>query len=335
MKQNSFFYLLAVIALWSCQNQSKQQDNALLPSEIIIKYETELNAPDGSQVISSLEKTDFVSKLINTVLSGKVAVYEPLDTAKNIVKSNLTKLIGTWNDTLIAIDKKTTDTVMVVRTNYFNQKELRRILFEESWSFNSQKFTMKKDIRSWCAVRVYNKQIDSVDSEEVKKMLFWVKQKPNEKRPSNCTLLKSGVITEFSLYNQNVPEWLQDLNPKRFIQILLDNIYNKKVIAFDYFDQKKQLTEKEVKENLGETAKIYSIENKKTETYDTLRLTTKIDLEEVQSVLFIEDWYIDWNTLHIFKQVKSIAPIRTYLTSHDGYEDEIEKKIVFLVHLKE
>jgi hypothetical protein len=83
---------------------------------------------------------------------------------------------------------------------------------------------------------------------------------------------------------------------------------------------------------MGETTKLYSVENQKTEKFDTLRINAKMDLDEIRSLIFVEDWYIDWNTLAIYKTVKSVAPVRVYTSSHNGEEDEIEKKIAFIVH---
>jgi len=318
----------------SCSNQGQYcTDNDLIPKEVKVKYEQNLVVPDGSDAFKSIDRKDFVDKVLAAALTGKVKLYDQLDLDKQLSSGELNKIVGTWNDTLVGIDEKKVDTTLVVRQMSFNKDELARILFVEKWYFNSQRFVMTKDVEKWCPVRVYQKQVDSVQSEEIKKMLFWVKQETDTNNRPNLTLLKENVSYEFNLTNESVPEWLTDLNSERFVSIILDNVLAGRVVAYDYFDQKKRLSNKEIRESLGETVKEYFVENKKTGGYDTVQVFSKFFPEEITSVLFVEDWFIDWNTLRIEKKVKSIAPIRKFMNYHENGDEEIEKKIPFIVHL--
>jgi len=333
MKRIFYGLFLITIFLGSCKSgNDKSKTNDLIPNEIQVKYESLISFPESSEIFTTLDKTDFKDKLIATTLTGKIKVYDPFDTAKVLSKEEIKAVIGTWQDTVVGVNEKQGDTALIIRQFGFDKNELTKLLFIENWNFNSQSFTLTKDVKSWCPVKVYYKEDDTAKTDQLKKMLFLVKQNSSEKH-GKCTLIKENVTTEFSLYNETVPEWLADLNPKRFMNILLDNVLSKKVEAYDFFDQKKKLSVEEIKTNMGECTKLYSVENTKTESYDTLRINSKMDLDEVKSIIFTEDWYIDWETLAICKTVKSIAPVRIYTTSHNGEDDEIEKKIAFIVRL--
>jgi hypothetical protein len=224
---------------------------------------------------------------------------------------------------------------MILKQRSFNKDELNKILFVETWQFNASKFVMTKDVERWCPVRTYMKQIDSVQSEEIKKMLFWVMQSDKKCEKNKMSLLKENISYEFNLTNETVPEWLRDFNHERFISLVLSQALSGKIAAFDFFNQTKQLSSKEIRENLGETTKYYFVENKTTGNFDTVEVASRYFPEEITSVIFVEDWYIDWNTLQILKKVKSIAPVRHYINYRDNGDEEMEKKITFIVHFKE
>jgi len=324
---------IIITIAYSCKSGiDTSTSNDLIPNAIQVKYENLISLPESSEIFTTLDKTGFTDKLIAKTLVGKIPVYDSFDTSKVLTKDEIKAVIGSWQDTVVGINEKKGDTALIIRQFGFDKSELKKLLFTENWWFNSKTFTLKKQVKTWCPVKVYYKEDDTAHSDLLKKMLFCVKQKDTPK-PANCELIKENVTTEFSLYNETVPEWLADLNPKRFMNIVLDNIFNKNVVAYDFFDQKKKLSIEEVKANMGETTKIYSVENQKTEKFDTLRINSKMDLDEVKSLIFVEDWYIDWNTLAIYKTVKSIAPVRVYTSSHNGEDDEVEKKIAFIVHL--
>lgn len=321
------------LLLFSCSTvENHCNDNDLIPKEVKIKYEHNLLVPEESDVYQSFDKNEFVDKLIDIALSKKVAVFDQQDTARELSKEEVNKIVGQWNDTLIGVDEKKADTVLIVKTNGFNKNELVRLLIEETWCFNASKFTMTKDVKRWCPVRAFSKPIDSIQTEEVKKMLFWVKQNGSQFDKGNVSLLKENVSYEFSLTNENVPEWLRDFNHERFISLLLQQTLGDKVPAFDFFDQKKRLSNAEIRENLGETTKYYFVENKETGNYDTVIVSGRFFPEEITSVLFVEDWYIDWRNLHVFKKVKSVAPVRHYINYRDNGDEDVEKKIPFIVH---
>ena len=324
-------FVLFFLFLSSCSSR-KEKTNDLIPDEISIKYESLIVRSDSSEIFTSLKTNEFADRLVSTVLAGKIKVYEPFDTSKILSKTDLRSIIGSWQDTVMGVEQTTKDTAYIIRQFGFDKSELTKILFEENWNFNKETFSLSKKVKNWCPVKVYFKEIDSANEDTLKKMLFWVKQIASQK-PEKCSVLKENIVTEFSLYNSKVPDWLADMNPRRFVNIVLNNVLSGKTPAYDFFDKKKRLSVEEIKTNLGECIKTYSVENPNTESYDTLHIQSKMDIEEIRSVIFTEDWFIDWSSLSIFKTVKSIAFVRMYENSHEGGEYEIEKKIPFIVFL--
>jgi len=327
--------LWAMLALLGCSSTQQPiatnaNTNDLLPQKVVIKYEHNLAVAEDAEKIKSIDYLPFVQELTGKMKSGSVTAYDPVDMSKEFSKSDLDYLLAPRMDTLLDIDEKTFDTIPVVKEYRFDPTEVQRLVMSEDWHFNAEKFSMDKKIIAYAPIKVTEKEVSPNSFDMQKHMLFWVK---GDGDGSGKKLLASGVTYEFDLYNMNTPSWLESLSVSRFVNILLNSVLEGKVKAYDFFaDEKVALSADIVRENLGATVENYFVEDENEQVVDTVQVVGNIYPDEIRSLIFVEDWYVD-DAMNLYKVVKRIAPVRHYYMLNDLAEDEVVKKVPFIVDL--
>lgn len=326
----------AVLGLASCgcdceeSNTVSTKTNDLLPKKVSIKYEHDMNVPDGSEVLSGFDYASFVNTLSSKALAGELKVYDPNDDKNVLPKRDVDIAVGVYNDTLIDISLETMDTVAQIRTFENDLSQIKRIFFQESWNFNEESFTMSKVVDQYSPIKIYYRDVDTAKLDMLKKQTFWVKGEADE---NNLQLIKENIAYEFNFYTTNSYRWLENLSIGRFTDILLDNVLEKKVEAYDFFEREKPLTVDEVRMRLGETVEYYYVEDENQQIVDTVEVKGEIYKDEIRSVLFVEDWYYDTKTFQIVKKVKQIAPIRQYINYYENGDQDEVKRVAFVINL--
>jgi hypothetical protein len=64
-------------------------------------------------------------------------------------------------------------------------------------------------------------------------------------------------------------------------------------------------------------------------------VTPEINSDEIKSLIFIEDWYWDKESLKLKKIVTGIAPVRTYFKSDEEGKAFNVKEIVYVVYFND
>ena len=196
--------------------------------------------------------------------------------------------------------------------------------------FSKEKFAMTKTVREYAPIRMVKRDLDGNGFDIAKQMLLWVKA---DKKSDTRTLLAENVTYEMNLYNQDNPEWLESLSVSRLVDLILSQVMDGKSKAYDFFSNDKvALSTDVIRTNLGATVETYYVENEEKNTPDTVQVVGNIYPDEIRSVIFVEDWYIDDNMM-IYKTVKRIAPVRHYHMVNELAEDEVVKKVPFVVDL--
>lgn len=340
MKTGTYTYKLMVSGalvslagfMFSCgqttQNTTQQNSkNALLPSEVVIKYEHSLLTPQEAEKLKGVDYVPFVKKMATAIKNG-LAVYDPMDRSKTMDQQNIDYLLNDRTDTLLSISEQTLDTLPTIKKYHFVAGDVKRLVLKEKWFFDAENFSMDKSVVEYAPIRVSETEVAPNSFETKKQMLFWLKDKGSDK-----TLLAENVTYEFDLYNSDNPSWVESLSASRLINIILSNVLNGKVTAYDFFaNEKIALSTDIVKEELGATVENYYVEDEDGNITDTVQVVGNIYPEEIRSVIFVEDWYID-DKMMISKKVKQIAPVRHYYMISEVGDDEIVKKIPFVVDL--
>jgi hypothetical protein len=157
---------------------------------------------------------------------------------------------------------------------------------------------------------------------ELKKLIFKVKEgNPTE-------LLAKNVISEFNLEDTVSPEFVKNIDKNRLRQLLIDYALSGKVKLWNAANTETELTKEVIIRNLGQTNDTILIEDPESGKVNQQVLTIDYNLSEIESIVFVEDWYYDPATFTIKKVITGIGPVR-YYTKEDGEE---AKSIVFVMY---
>lgn len=305
-------------------------NNDLLPTEVVVKYEHELLVAPDADKIKGIDYVAFVTELAEKIKAKKIDVFDPLDKTKKLDDNNLSNIFDDRVNRTSMIDEKTFDTVVTEVPYKFDPSSVQKLVFREEWNFSKEKFAMTKTIREYAPIRLVKRNLDGNGFEVAKQMLLWINA---DKKSDSRKLLAENVTYEFNLYNQDNPEWLESLSVSRFVDLILSQVLDGKSKAYDFFaDDKVALSVDVVRANLGATVETYYVENEEKNAPDTVQVLGNIYPDEIRSVIFVEDWYVDDNMV-IYKTVKRIAPVRHYHMVNELAEDEIVKKVPFVVDL--
>lgn len=314
----------------SCSESTTASSNDLLPTEVVVKYEHELLVAPDAEKIKGIDYVAFVTSLAEKIKSKSLVVYDPLDKTKKLDDKNLAYIFEDRVNRTSMIDEKTFDTIVKEVPYKFDPASVQKLVFSEEWNFSKEKFSMSKTVREYAPIRLVKRDLDGNGFDIAKQMLLWVNA---DKKSDNRTLLAENVTYEFNLYNQDNPEWIESLSVSRFVDLILSQVLDGRSKGYDFFSEDKvALSLDVVRTNLGATVETYYVENEEKDTPDTVQVTGNIYPDEIRSVIFVEDWYVDDNMV-LYKTVKRIAPVRHYHMVNELAEDEIVKKVPFIVDL--
>ncbi len=319
----------------ACSNNNSTTENVvpvndLLPQEVIVKYEHELVVAEDAEKIKGIDYVAFVSDLAAKITSKAVAAYDPMDKSKLLNDVDISYVFDSRTNRTVNIDENTFDTVVTETPYVFDPSSVQKLVFREEWNFSKEKFIMTKKLLQYAPIRIVKRNIDGKGLDLAKQMLLWINC---EKKTDDRKLLAENVTYELNLINQDNPEWMESLSVSRFVDILLSQVLDGKRTAYDFFSNDKvALSIDVVRANLGATVETYYVEDDDKNVVDTVQITGNVYPDEIQSVIFVEDWYVDDNMV-IYKTVKRIAPVRHYRKVNELAEEEIVKKVPFIVDL--
>ena len=361
--------VLVALALITGFTQSKAQvpdmknlermSNDISPGNIWIKYicnfpvsRTEVMLADNGQRLEFplYDNKAFLEPVMVHVLDGSVTVFDPnywgdvYDLGKDplpgkIDTSMILKYMGAGADTNILVDESGNITLLPVYIKP-DLAEISGIFFMESWLMNIDRALFHKEVLAWLPIRDYYTATDH-DPVPVKqrRLLFmaspFIAQKLGGKQASDdYRLIYSDRASEINLYNRPYAEYLyredsgkgisrQDyeeweyhqfdfykfFNRKIFLDVLLSAVIDGRLPAFDAENGQK----------LGS--------KKRSEL-------KSIDTEEINSMVFHEDWYLDPVSLSVVKAVRSLVLMR-HIRDFDDYTGEyIRTRKIPLVEIR-
>jgi len=237
--------------------------------------------------------------------------------------------------------------------------ELSSINFIEDWAFSTQPFSFQKNVIALEPIRRYVQEIfEEPESFRYRKVFrFYNPQNANASKTklthiarvkyehffnlsdiyfdSNfhklvemCLLQNEKDFENNTVTNNQSTPFFNAFNQRIFINTLLGNVFEGKAKATE-FESSKVLTPNEARSKVFEKVKIL-ITN--TETWLEEERTVENDnTSQIQSVIFIEDWYFDNNTFQFQKKVVGIAPVRYFHDSKNGEFDLLNREILFTV----
>ena len=189
------------------------------------------------------------------------------------------------------------------------KNEFNKLYFLEEWNFDKKNFTMSKKIVAYMPVRRWIRN----QGEVVHQALFQIIQEENTKKAyKELTKIGSDVKYEYEFSPLEYTDVSIGIDRMKFTNYIFDGIINNDIKAYE---------------------PTYLVDNSKT------LFSSRKDLElicidslgsnelrsHISSLIFVEDWYIDKETLFFYKIVKGIGFLKK------GYNPPYDKKVLFFV----
>jgi hypothetical protein len=241
--------------------------------------------------------------------------------------------------------------------------ELFGLTFIEDWQLTEKPFSMTKKVIGYCPIRKYYKG-DYDDGQVFFKSLFLCLDTITNKKEINKSnkrmILTNKINYEYflipevyndvkkgiSLYYNAIENcggegWLFDYNSPYFNnegKSRLINLIIKKALKENYpvydFETNKQLSLDEIKSNTDsgvDSVMVEDVENPG--NFIVKAIEKQLDIREIKSIIFHEEWYIDPITLRMHKKVTGISPVRYYYQwSSFKQTDMLVKKVIFTMY---
>lgn len=177
----------------------------------------------------------------------------------------------------------------------FDTTQFNDLFFFESWHLDTlENFNLRKEVLYWSPVKREN---------QIMKLAGKVKTLPLKEKK----LLAQQLIYEFSLNDSIFAN--ERLNKRKFAKILFEWAIHNPQKTYNPFTSQPMTKEELYKRMYISDSSLYMPHN------------------DINSILFVENWYYDTKTYSIQKEVLSIAPI-LYLYN----DDEVSKQILFVIH---
>ncbi len=232
-------------------------------------------------------------------------------------------------------------------------KEISGLFFFESWYLSPNKGYLEKNVIAYFPIREYWNEysLNAGEASRQKRLIFMLydgeenskfKKLRSRKKPKGLTLIYSGIEHELELYNrpyydyiyrddtetdisdEEYNEWgyhtfdfYRDFDVDRFLKAIIRLVLDGKIRAADPDDLKKNLNKEEIIQRIGEIPYDKNDDNGQ----QTAIQSVTIRYDNLNSVIFNEDWYIDQGSLKIFKKVNSITIVRHDI-QYDDYTGE-------------
>ena len=335
-------YLLGLSALFlfSCtqtpkdktetsSNQTITSQNDLLSAEVVVKDYINVISNDNPDWVKSAANNNVIKTILDIATEGKTYVYtvdegDTIPMTVSEVNSNMGATVdsmqievegGIFIDTVIVSPAKT--------------EEIEGIFFKENWIFNAENFSFTKQINEYLPVREYYKAVEGTNTPKKAKMLVF--KVINDNNSNNFEKVASNVTTAF-YFNAEEPNFINGLDVTRFSNYLINYSYKDKKDVYDFYEQNTKLSYNDAKAVLGASTDTMEIETTPGNIKEVV-LDYDPDVSEIIGVIFVENWYLDKQTLSFKKEVTGLAPIRQIETFDPNGESYTKTTIPYLIKL--
>ncbi len=329
------------------------------------RFDTVPQAGQGPDLVHTYKNEDIVQGIVQPVLEGKVSVYKAnywggipqflekssfdlMDTAQILYQFN-----AGW-DTSYFIE---TDGSMQSLPVYRQVKlgEVSGLFFFESWWLDAKDFRFYKDVIAYQPIREYQalSQDNPESTEMLKRLLFMVvpelpmeTARKKKYRSKNFKALRLNHTYEIKLYNRSYDQYIfrEELQTGVRKQEFEEWQYHH-FDFYKYFDRENFLVQiingilegkltvchPGTDRNVMDRAELISLLHDIPEEADYAPPNTitpeQYPLDELNSLVFHEDWYINQDNLQIYKDVKQLT-INRHKRQYDNYTEEFIRESV-------
>lgn len=247
----------------------------------------------------------------------------------------------------------------VTQRQEIQYQELSSVNFIEEWSFTTNPLRFDKKVNACSPIRRYIYYLNDIEETFRFRRTFWF-YNPFAQNNRDSNLIFFARVRYEHLFDMENPythenfsegvtnmmndetygpgsirstsgaPFLNRINQTIFIKSLLQQAANSKSKVYDYLTST-PLSPKEVEKKIiiRDTVSIMNIDG---EPMDTVVQREIID--EIRSVIFIEEWYFNPESLRIEKQVKGIAPVRYHFIYKGDDNFQLNREVLFVLSME-
>lgn len=329
------------------------------------RFDTVPQVGQEPDLLPIYKNEDIVKEIIQPVLEGKVSVYkanfwggipqflekssfELMDTAQILYQFN-----AGWDTSYIIETDGSMKSMPVYRPVKFG--EISGLFFFESWWLDAKDFRFYKDVIAYEPIREY--QAPSRDNHEstemMKRLVFMVipelpleRHQKKKYRSKNFKALRLNHSYEVKLYNRSYDKYiyreeLQTGVPKQEFEEWQYHHFD----FYKYFDRENFLIqiikgilegkltvcypgpEKNIMDQAELIKLLHDIPEGAEYTPPSNITPEQYPVDELNSLLFLEDWYVNEDNLQIYKDVKQLT-INRHKRLYDNYTGEFIREAI-------
>ena len=322
--------MLLLVFMFSCDQSETTKivnnTNALLHTNVSSEYEFINVNEDFPHWTENFKANEFYTDLCNSAMEGKIKVFS--DNGDEFSIAQVKATLGEYTDTLMIEDPVTFEFKKELIEHKANLNNITGMYFKENWFFNEAEFRFTKEIIEYYPVLT---KLSNIDTTQYSKFLAFAVKK-NNFNSDKSVLLASGIITEYNFNDTLESTILSGMDLNKFRTLLVDksleskNVYNP--------DNLELMNVAEIKQSLGSADDTLLLEDAETGEYIQQIIKGQINLEDIENIIFIEDWYIDKASFNIRKEIIGIAPILYTYKYYDG-DMSVSKKIPFVYYFSD
>ncbi len=330
------------------QKKLQKLNNDISSRDVGVKYiysfpveKTDVRRAENGQQLEmpDYENEALIAPVMEMVLNGRIVVYDPnfwgdvheLTGNKPILKIDTTqilKYLGAGTDTAMLLDESGNIT-LIPTYNKPDINEISGIFFMENWLVNLEEQLFHKEILAYLPIRdYYVLNRDELNMEKQRRLIFMVSpgrsinEDGNKVNKSKYILVNDDISYEIGLYNKPYSDYLyrneqqsgidqeeyeeweyhhfdfyKFFNRKLFLDVLLAAILDGKLPAYKADQDSLLLSPDQIEE-------LESVKH-----------------DEINSIIFYEDWYLDQGSLAMEKVVNRLVLVR-HIRDYDDYTKE-------------
>lgn len=357
--------LLIVGGIAGCKQPvvNPETKNDLMPEALRIVYSVNLQDTIFPDNYKDVSEKKFINTIMDNVCSGKTQAFKAFDASEYYPYS----IYESEKIDVAEIKKRLSKGKFaenVDKAPLYTEEELKTVLFIEDWFFNKQDFVFEKDVIGIVPVRSFYGDDDTLKQfprmMKICRILPFKNQTDESIKKSKEKLVLTKKVEYEFFFNQteallqqidsacfqcvkNNGEVLEDyfaphfntLVRKKLVNMLIEEVISKKRKAYDPWDKETVMPAKEIMPRLGAKSETIMVQDENTGELIKQEVEGFADKTQIKSVIFVEEWYLNTETLYMEKKVKGIIPIRHYYKEDDIDQEFPVKKKVFLVKFED
>ncbi len=335
------------------QNQNKTK-NSLIPDKFTIINDVNLKDSMNPEFMQNYPNINLTDIVLGKVFNSEVAAFDYSFYDDKIYDtlslSQVNEKLGGGMEEVNIEDAETGELVEKKFVRNYDPSEIVKYRFLEEWALDGKNFKFSKNIIAYSPIRKFYRPEDYERTEPKYQIGFTIfNDKRGQLKPAKAdkwtlvatsiyevplvedpinkypefrdTLLKLQNEDYRSVENENSP-FLNAVTQRNVAQLFYKKAMDENTIVFDMdgFYKKKE----DINSAFGvrvEDIVVYDIE---TGDEAVKKVIDEFQPDQIRSLLFYEDWYINEATLQFDKRITAIAPIRYYIK--DDSEDGTPRK---------